>query len=124
MGLDLRLLPSYGLKAIDFSNDVISLDRDYILFDAFQKIPDINYGRNLEGLSCFLSTIPSGELEGEHCFGKVIKDKYDNSISYLKNKDIIQVLGKYLHTLSWKNKAVYSYLKECPEDLIIYLYWC
>lgn len=119
MGLDLRILPVYDIGA-DFSTDVISFDRDYILFDKIARMSK-KYGIEIgnKGIHCFLST--DGKCDKPH-YGKTAEDPYGDKLRYLTARLLKIAMFDY-RTESPKNKAVMAFIRELPDDLEVYLYW-
>lgn len=119
MGLDLRILPVYNIGA-DFSTDVISFDRDYPLFDKIARMSK-KYGIEAQKwIHCYLST--DGECDEPH-YGKTAEDPYGDKLRYLTAKLLKVAIYDYRADTP-KNKAVLAFIRELPDDLEIYLYWC
>ncbi len=109
MGLDLKLLPAYGVSSTDLSLTVLSMWRGEALFDLIMEIPATPVPK--EGLT---SPISRGDLK---------KDKYGDPLMYVKVRELCHVLKEY-NSRDRENKAALAYLSKLPKDLPVYLYWC
>ncbi len=121
MGLDLKILPKHISAYLYFSHDVITLQRDYKLFDIIQNIED-RYGRKVhrDGLYSYV-----GKVEGydDTCYGKTTETSYGKIMKGILAKELKEGLKNY-KTSSWKNKSFISFLKELPDEIELFLFWC
>lgn len=118
MGIDLTLLP-YDCQHYDlfYSHTILSLDRDYDLFD---EIKEIEAYPQMELFSHFMSKVPDGNKKGEYCYGADNTDAYGEQLQFVFARDLIKLDNK---NLSNKNTAVMAYLRMLPGDQRVALYW-
>jgi len=116
----LKILPVYDVGA-DFSTDVITFDRDYLLFNKIAKMSK-KYGIEVkhDGIHTYLST---DEEYPEPHYGDTKEDPYGDKLKYLTAKLLRVAIYDY-RSESPKNKAVLAFIMELPDDLEVYLYWC
>ena len=119
MGLDLRVLPQYG-KDADFSLDLIELARCEKLFDLISTL-ETEKGIEVpqKGIYSFSGKDASFE---ETCYGRTIKTPYGDVMKGVLAHDLKMALIDF-NTPYWKNRAFISFLREMPNDLIIWLFW-
>lgn len=108
MGVDLKLLPFYMGKAA-FSNDVISVQRNYDVFDQIKKLSAMKVPNEFNGLVSM-----GGDYEEQH-WGKVVEDKYGDIVKY--------VIAKDLKTINISGPAG-AYVKAMEDEHKIALFWC
>ena len=120
MGMDLNILPQYGENA-DFAHDIISLDRDYDLFDIIQGVEAEN-GRDVprNGIATYLCSDDAFE---ERHYGKTTVTPYGDIIKGVQAGKLKAAVQHYV-TESWRNKATIAYIMELPDTLEVYLFWC
>ncbi len=123
MGLDLQLLPAFSQSEnCDISHDILNLHRDDKLFKLILKVEkkkgvEIRRG----GINSYVGDDETGLYE-ETCYGKTEISKYGERIKSLLASELDVIFSAY-KTDSWKNKAIFAFVKELPKDLVIYLYW-
>lgn len=125
MGLDLKLLPAYSQdRACDFSSDVITLERDYDLFEPIQKAESI-YGIPVhdDGINSYQGSDSSGVWEGT-CYGNTKTLPFgDFEMKYLTASRLVEVMTANPGRKHWRNEAAAMWLTKVPPNLPIYLYW-
>jgi hypothetical protein len=119
MGLDLNLLVSYSTSSPDFANTLISCGRDGKLFDIIDETSK-KYGIEID--NPITSYTGSSEYYDDVCFGDTYKTPYGDVIKGVKSKYLKDALRDY-QPMSYANRAAISFIKELPDELIIYLYW-
>ncbi len=119
MGVDLRVLPQYAKEA-DFSHCLIELARCEQLFDLISKLEN---EKGIEvpekGIYSFSGKDESFE---ETCYGRTIKTPYGDVMKGVLVRDLKKALIDF-KTPYWRNRAFISFLREMPNDLIIWLFW-
>lgn len=112
MGLDLRLFPQNNINS-EFSQDVLSCDRDTELFELIKEVESSN-GRKVprNGINVF----------GEDGRCKISEDAYGDTIKGIQAGKLKKALIFY-YPLRWKNRAIKMFINELHDDLEIWLYW-
>ena len=108
MGIDLKLLPFYMGEAA-FSNDVISIQRNYDMFDQIKKLPMMRVPDEFSGLVSM-----GGDYQEQH-WGTVVEDRYGDAVKY--------VLAKDLKTINISGAAG-AYVNAMEDEHKIALFWC
>lgn len=121
MGVDLRLFPYYSTSDhIDFSRDILDVERRRELWDPIAEI-EKEHGRDVsEGFKTFCGR---SEDYDDNCYGVTKDTPYGTPLKY--------VLAVHLKTLAthpavrnnYKNRAVWAWINEAPDNLKIALYW-
>lgn len=119
MGIDLRLLP-FTSERYRASFDVLDLERRRELWPVIEEIEKAT-GRDVP--SDFNSYLGHDEEHEQTTYGATLKTPYGDNLK--------SVLAKHLKPLrqhpavqdNWKNKAVWAYIEELPDELPIALYW-
>lgn len=116
MGLDLSLLP-FDADHGDFaySHTILNCDRDYKLFDAIQKVPQMKVP---EGFTTYLSR---DEKYEEVHYGKTIETPYGEPLMFAEVESLLKH-KKLVHQAS-VNRAVWAYLENLPPRTKVALYW-
>src|SRR3954469_24537919 len=113
MGIDLKILPSYGKADMSLSLNVLTFHRDLELFDLLLKLD------NKHGVDCaregFKSYVGSRLGTEGSCFDRTEWNSFGQRIRSVLARDIIEVVNNY-KSLSYQNKAILAYLKELPHD--------
>jgi hypothetical protein len=119
MGMDLALLPAYNQKD-DFSHDLLTFFRDYDLFDKIvEKSRQFGIPVKEGGISSFYSR--NANYEGAH-YGSTEETPYGERLKYVTANHLKDAV-KDFKTDSWRNKAIFAFINELPDDLQVYLYW-
>lgn len=114
MGLDLRLLVFYD-EILDFSQDILSLNRRLKLFEKIIELEQRKGKKVSEKFRSFL---------GKNGYGKTIKTGTGSPLNYVLVEDLLECFDENAEYIKdWKNKAIWNYLKECPKNWKISLYW-
>lgn len=116
MGLDLRLLPE-NYTSSNFSHTMISLDRDYELYDKIIDLVNKSGFPVQDGFNSYMSY--DSELGG-HVYGLTIQDDYGEKLKGVYAKDLKEV---FCIDLSPVNSAAKSYLSQLDGNNKVYLYW-
>lgn len=108
MGMDLKLLPFYMGEAV-FSNDVISVQRNYDVFDRIRKLAVEEVPATFSGL------VSMDEDYDDQHWGKVTEDRYGDVVKYVLAKDLkmINISG-----------PVGAYVEAMEDEHKIALFWC
>lgn len=121
MGLDLKLLPALN-EMCDFSHDILQMERDDSIFDEILKL------EKSKGIDCpkggfysYIGKDETGKWE-EPCYSKTEYTGYRERIKSVLAKELSSLLSE-CEIIHWRNKAVLNYVKNCPPNLPIYLYW-
>ena len=121
MGLDLRILPEYTERNHDFSHDILSFHRDEILDLIGDKEKECGH----EILEPFNSYTSRDDKYEESHYGETFKTPYGNVIKFLYARDLKECLKNVnIENMYWRNKAIITYIRQLPDNLRIYLYWC
>jgi hypothetical protein len=120
MGLDLTLLPAYSVRSTDFSQEVLTLEREGNDFNDQLRIES----STSQIIAPKEFTSYKGETKsGEHCYGLTLTDKYDSRIKGVRADWLTEFFAKF----EWnnpRNRAAMAYIKELYPDNIVYLYFC
>lgn len=119
MGLDLTLLPveaDHGHWG--FSHSVLSLDRDYKLFDRIQKIED---KRSVPLPEDFTSYLSVDDGDGEPYYGQTTETPYGLPLKAVYAKDLLK--ASEARRSSLRNQAAWAYLEKLPDGAKVALYW-
>jgi len=71
----------------------------------------------------FTSYISKNDKYDEPHYGKTLEDFYGEPLRYLDVKDLLQFSNHEYVLDNYKNRAVWAYLKELPEDTKIVLFF-
>jgi hypothetical protein len=115
MGVDLKLLPVM-LKGSWLCHDMIEVSRDRDLWDDVTKLPQQPIP---QAIGCYLG---HGK-DGETCYGDIEETPYGERITYTTAGDLMSLKDHEAVRWGWKNKAIWAYLAQMPEDWLICLYW-
>lgn len=121
MGVDLRLLPFYSqTTGIAFSQDVLDLERRRELWGVIEPI-ESEFGRDVP--TDFNSYC--GEKEGveEPTYGLTLTTPYSENLKYLHAVHLKPLRQHPAVQDNWKNRAIWAFIEELPDDLPIALYW-
>lgn len=119
MGLDLNLLVSYSPTSTDFANTLISCSREGQFFDILENVQK-QHGVEID--NPITSYTGSSKYYDDICFGDTYKTPYGEVIKGVKSKYLKSALENFKPT-NYINRATISFIKELPDELIIYLYW-
>lgn len=102
MGIDLRLLPH--TRTSNGSFDVVTIHRDYAIFDKIRKLPQMEID---DGFYSYLSE--DGDCEETH-FGDTIYDKYGYRLKWVLAKDLKSVkipgpAGAFVHAMEDRDRV-------------------
>lgn len=121
MGLDLKLLPALDERC-DFSHDILQMERDGAIF---VKVLELEKSKGIDcprgGFNSYTGEDETGKWE-EPCYSKTETTKYGDRIKSVLAKELSECLSN-CEMIDWRNKAVLNYVKNCPQNLPIYLYW-
>lgn len=121
MGVDLKLLPiDYDDGSWGFSHSIIRVERDYELFDQIRDLP--KQGHPPENFTSYLSTIPSGSMRGESCYGPTKQDCYGCNLYCVRAGDFANI--RLRRGTSKQVRAVLAYVRALDPDTRIVPYWC
>lgn len=122
MGLNLTLLPFYSLGMDNecFSLSVLNLERRSELWRPILEIEKEKGVDIPDNFSSYLSR--DGECEDTH-WGKTINTPYDERVRYVFAKHLKPLVSHPGVQDNYKNRAVWAYLEQCPDDLKIALFW-
>ena len=112
MGLDLKLLP--------YTGTVLDLERRHKLFMEIVKIDDL-HGMPVD--DDFNSYLGCKNGIDETCYGITTTTPYGDRLTYVFAKHLNPLVNHKGVTDNDTNRAVWSYLKECPDELKIALHW-
>ena len=109
MGIDLNLLPMMQGISSNFSHEIISLDRNYELFDRIRAIPSLPIS---DGFACHHASFCHDDVD--EGYGDVVEDYYGTRLRYtlaveLKKVNIPGPPGAFVHALN--------------DDVPIVLFW-
>jgi len=137
MSLDLTLLP-YNSPLNEsvhfFSHTLLPLQancRD--LMEAIQQLSWKDYPNSVDfiteglkatgnvekGFTCFLAK----DKEGEYSYGEVTKDGYSEQMRWVRVSELLKFNNHPSVEGNPKNKAAWGYLKACPPNQKVALYW-
>ena len=117
MGLDLKLLPYTGGF---FSLSVLHLERRHKVFFEIVKIDDL-HGMPVD--DDFHSYLGRQEGRDDAGYGITTTTPYGDRLTYVFAKHLKPLVNHKGVTDNDTNRAVWAYLKECPDELKIALYW-
>lgn len=115
MGVDLTLMPLTS-KHSWVSHDLIDVSRGY---DLFRQIEAMELNKVPETVTCFRSR----RGDGDPCYGEVETNPYGDKLTWLAAGDLLSVAYHEDVLDNWRNRAVWAYLVQMPEDWPIVLYW-
>ena len=115
MGLDLALLPFEGKNS---SYSILNLFRDSELFDELLKLEKKEVPKPFHSYLC-----RNKDFDGESHFGDTRETPYGDKVYYLTVEELLGVAGHRGVREYWKNKAIWSYLMHCPEEMKVGLFW-
>lgn len=121
MSIDLILFPYYGPgEHIDFANDILDIERREGLWKPIEEIEEAHGQYVPENFTTFCGQAKNHEGT---CYGPTTETPYGTHVKY--------VFAVYLKPLSnhpdvtdnYKNRAIWAFIRECPDDLKIALFW-
>lgn len=129
MGIDARLLVVDGnCGDWGFSHTVLSLDRDYELWEEIKACePQLRPGFSLHTFAG--KRIDSGYYEGERVYGEIERDPYGDPIRFLTANHLGEAFAawgrksEHPERLSKHNIAAGCFLQMLPEQTLVGLYW-
>ncbi len=113
MGRDLKLLPMEGS---DFSHTVLSVHRNYELFDAIEALDASEIPPNIA--SYIGGTVPDGSSEGETMYGYLDTDPYDCAYTWVAAGPLYWVFYKHA-----PDCPVTAYLGALDAKTLVVLAW-
>jgi hypothetical protein len=121
MGVDLRLFPYYGTGGhVDFSHDVLDVERRRELWTPIGEI-EKEHGRDVpENFTTFCGR---SDYYDDTCYGVTKDTPYGTPLKYVLAVHLKPLSNHPAVTDNYKNRAVWAFIRECPDDLKIALYW-
>lgn len=118
MGLDLKILVQKDFDC-NFSQDVLTFDRDYLLFDVIQDLEKKNGLKCVKPFNSYLGSKGYGKTQNTP-YGDVIK-----SVTVQEFKDFVLLKndGIGFETNSKKNNAILAFINELDSRLKLWIYW-
>jgi len=133
MSIDLTLLPfNFDSDSLSYSHTVLPLQTNSR--DLFEEIEKLAYetSNSIEFITetDISGYIPDGftsylarDEEGESCYGKMDTDAYGNGIRWVK-ASALQNLSNHPQVLKNPlNQMAWGFIKACPPNLKIALFW-
>lgn len=117
MPLRLKLLPEYN-RGENISLDVLEMDFDEVLFEkiiALEQSVGITARKPIESYLSQISAFHSST------YGPTLKTPYGDNLKGLPALNLKEV-SKHKHS-NWRNKACFGFVKQLPDNLIIWLFW-
>lgn len=115
--ISLKLLPQANTSD-NYSDTIISLSDE----PTFLKSLDVLQKQKGIITNSFNSYL-SKNSDGEYCYGKTCVTEYGDAIKGVYVKDLKEFL-EVTKPLNHRNKASMAYIKELPNGLIVWFYWC
>lgn len=122
MGVDLTLLPfeSTQLGGWPMSHTVLWMNRDS---ETFQQISALETREGRPVPEDFTSYV-GRDNEGETAYGRTIKTPYGSPLRYVLAGSLKQIdMGDMSNPGAWKQRAIWAFVRELPDDLPVALYW-
>ncbi len=115
MGVDLTLLPLSSAGHWS-AHDALLLDRSGDLWDEIATLGETEIP---QPLWCHYARRPDGETT----FGRLEKSPYGERLTWLPAGKLLTLAEAPDVKSSWRNRAVWAYLAQMPEDYPVVLYW-
>ena len=122
MGVDLTLLPitENKDKTWGYAHTVLACTRDYVLYDRLRALPDEPVPASF---TAYVARIPDGEMKGEHCYGHVTYDAYEEPLRCVRAGELVTYRIRRRANTNQQNQAVWAYLAALPPETRVALYW-
>jgi hypothetical protein len=115
MGVELKLMPLWR-PGSDLAHDMISIGKDYELFDAINRLPKKELEKPVWSYNAVLP-------DGENTYGLIEKDPYGERLTTVTSTDLLTLRNHHCVSDFWRTKAAWAYIAEMPADWPIVLYW-
>ena len=115
----LKLIPVNNVGDV-WSHTLLDIERDsQTLLREIAKLSDKVGVISKAGIICYLAV----DDNGENSYGRVVIDLAGLPIKYIFAKQLNKLLDGLKIVWNWKDLAIMGYIRNCPDDLKIYLYW-
>lgn len=117
MGVDLTFMPSLSEDRLSEAHDLISVERSSGLWPDIKRL----VSKELEKpISCFYARNAQGKI----CYyGETDTDPYGGKLCWVKAAQLKMLRLHPAVTDNWKNRAVWAYLEQMPDNWPVVLYW-
>jgi len=122
MPIRLKLLPIFG-GIRDFNNYSHSIIECAERSELAGEIESVAREKGKIVPNDFTSYLSRDDNYEEPHYGKTLEDCYGSPLRYLDVKELLQFSDHKYVLDNYKNRAVWAYLKELPEDTKIVVYF-